>query len=266
MTPERIQEILEKTQSPSLKIALKTNATTMGGAYVLETTAKIVEAKEVLNQMAEEIEKELTKLEIDELKLEEQLQLRTEIHITTLTPAETAGMDAKAREALAKRKAEAEYKAEMEALALQTGAPPPTLTLRQEILDTKVQLKELKMVFKMVTNRIAELGKTDSALRLQFNAIQADLSLLGVRPKPQDSFSLRSGYPRRKDDSVKEGIRDHMVGHDEFDSLIQTDPTLPGKGEETGSATSFLRVEEAVTDPPVKTTEKSIGSDPPLPS
>jgi hypothetical protein len=179
-----------------------------------------------VNGLAETLELAYSRMDQEKADLEEQLEIRTDIHLIALTPSETEGMDAKARMALAKSKSDDEWVLEERDAKTAAGDPSPgPISLRQEIAKLRSQVRELKTILKIADNRRQDLGRLDSTLRLQMESLKVESQLFTSRVPTNTSFDThgRSSH-QTGDDSISGGIEGGMVGDDSFQSLLETTP------------------------------------------
>jgi hypothetical protein len=227
MNQERLDQILQLLQDPGLKVHLAKNPTTMGPAYISGKAVEIAEAKGRVNDLGEELEIALSKADINLSELKEQFDLRTEIALINLQPGEIEGMDATARKAMAKQKAEKSWHQEMIQLVQEQNQilPSPFLSLRAEIMKAESWAKQLKVVTKIVDNRRQDLTRLDSTLRLQVTSLQVEAGLFGRRIGGTPQPGTLNNFTRTpQDDSISGGIEDGLVGNDSFHDLISDLP------------------------------------------
>jgi hypothetical protein len=217
----RLEQILEELQDPTLRPKLAKNPTTMGSSYISGKAVEITEAKERVNALGEELELALSKADINLSDLKEQLELRTEVQLLSLTPHDVEGMDATTRKALAKKRAEESWLTEMLQIAQQEGKTPPNTTLRAEIQAAEAWFKKLKTVSKIVDNRRQDLTRLDSTLRLQLTSVQVESSLFGKVLTGVPKTDSRTNFIRTSpDDSISRDVDNGLVGNETFNTLI----------------------------------------------
>jgi hypothetical protein len=224
MTPERYEEILTELRDPQYQIRLSPNPTTMGPSYIGEMISTILLAKTQINNLAEEVELALVKNQTHLNDLEEEAEARFDIAITTLTEDDTEGMDATARQALARRKVESAHREDQVKVAALNNQPTPTtfVPLREKIKNSKSRVLELKTLLKLLTSKRDELTRLDSGIRLQLTTIQTEATLY-PKGEPLRPTRGRNGSRTRGsvDDSVdREDVRG-LVESEDFTNLIE---------------------------------------------
>jgi hypothetical protein len=177
ISSHRYQEILVAFSAPELRIKLAANPTTMGPRYISEMIAKVLAAKSVINEWAEEVERAYTKSQILENDLETELALRTDMEINQIDPQDIEGMDAASRKALVRQRVEEGYIQDLKMSSGPNTIPPGPFQLWEDLRAAQNCNIELKSLLKMLDRRRDELNKLDSGVRLQQKTIDTEVSI-----------------------------------------------------------------------------------------
>src|SRR3954463_7203176 len=102
LSKELYREYLERLASRELKIKLSRSPTTMGPGYIADKIAEILDAKSIVNEMAEKVERAFCEAQVKLNDIEEEVQLRTHLEydkLNNMNQVPLAAKNAQTREA-----------------------------------------------------------------------------------------------------------------------------------------------------------------------
>lgn len=225
MILERIDRIYKELEKPEFQISLAENPIQQGPGYVSSMVSRISHAIERLNKLYEEAVKAESDNAIELSDLKEEVKFKVQAMRLTLSQQETEGLNSKAKEAFALMKVEDIHQREEKQLLASQGKPVPekVLTLQEQIRICENAKTSLKALLTILLNKKKQFARQDSGVRLQCQAVEAEIKLYGPAPtgkRPTTGETLKTH--EKADDSLSARRVTNLVESDAFKDMTES--------------------------------------------